>query len=144
MHNKKHKTQQVFRGWDYEEIIQWMEVDYHDTTYKVIKFRLKKFYFVMKSACKDLFLIVGWDDEEREILETKKALELLQDKLYSFNYSNVEQKYLDKVQGLRVYIKRLSETDHSYSTPLWIGLHDIKDDGEFIKYVILLFECLWD
>jgi len=146
LHDPKNKTQKVFRGWDYGEIIEWMEVDYKDSKFKMIKYRLREFFKTIKKAFKDLFSNRFIDREQRENEETKKVLDYLMDKLYEDTYKStkLDPKYKEKVQGLRTYVEELSKYKNSYIQPLWEGLSKIKDDGEFIRYVKHFFESLWD
>ena len=146
LHDPKNKTQKVFRGWDYGEIIEWMEVDYKDSKFKLIKYRLREFFKTMKKAFKDLFTHRFMDSEHRENEETKKALEYLMDQLFADTCSSttLNPKYKEKVDGLRTYVDELAKYKNTYVYPLWEGLSKIKDDGEFIRYVSHFFESLWD
>jgi len=144
IHDKKNKTQRVFRGWDYSEIIEWMEVDYKDSIVKMIKYRLGIFYTTMKRAFKDLFQNRLMDKDERENQATKLALNYLLKNIDDGSFNGVKKEYQEKVDGLRVYVKKLAECDHTYIQPLWKGLSEITSDNEFIRYVSFFLESLWD
>lgn len=137
-HDKRNKTQKVFRGWDFGEIIEWMEVDYKDSHIKMFKYRLKEFYKTMKIAFKELFKNRFYNEEEREIEEAKKALNHL---LY---LKDSDPRFIHKVAGLRTYVKKLYGFENTYLHPLWKGLYEIESDSEFIRYVSLLLEYMWD
>ena len=143
LHDKRNKTQKVFRGWDYSEIIEWMEVDYKDSIYKMIKYRLKEFYKTIKTALKKLFLNRYIDEEDRENEATKDALEFLMSNMYN-NSGLVKEEHKKKVDGLRTYVTKLAECDNTYIQPLWKGLSEIKSDFEFVRYVQFFLESLWD
>ena len=97
----------------------------------------------MKKEFKNIFQNIFLDEEERENEATKKALDFLLDNLYN-NSGLVIEKHKKKVDGLRTYVKRLSECDHTYTQPLWEGLSKIKSDFEFIRYVKHSLEYMWD
>lgn len=141
LHDKRNKTQKVFRGWDYSEIIEWMDVDYKDSKFKTIKFRLIDFFITMKKAFKVLFENRFYDEDIREIQETKKALKCLMKHL---DEDIPNKKYKEKVDGLRTYVTKLSEKNDTYIQPLWKGLSEIKSDSEFVRYVSFFLESLWD
>jgi len=145
LHHPKNKTQKVFRGWDYGEIIEWMEVDYKESKIKAIKFKLSVFFTNIKKAFKDLFNCrYSMTHEQIEIKETKKALDILSNKLAETFSNNIDQKYIDKVNGLRTYVTKLSKFENTYIQPLWKGLSEIKSDSEFVRYVKHFLESLWD
>ena len=145
LHHPKNKTQKVFRGWDYGEIIEWMEVDYKESKIKAIKFKLSVFFTDIKKAFKDLFNCrYSMTHEQIEIKETKKALDILSNKLAETYINQVDQKYIDKVNGLRTYVTKLSKFENTYIQPLWKGLSEIKSDSEFVRYVKHFLESLWD
>jgi hypothetical protein len=143
LHDKRNKTQSIFRGWDYSEIIEWMEVEYKDSKFKMIKYRLNVFFKAIKRALKDLFTNRFMGEEEREIIQTKKALEHLEIHTYN-NTGLIDPKYKNKVDGLRIYVERLALCDNTYVQPLWKGLSEIKSDSEFVRYVKYFLESLWD
>lgn len=142
LHDKRNKTQKVFRGWDYSEIIEWMEVDYKDSIFKMIKYRLSNFFKVMKKAFKDLFTNRYMDEDDRENIATKKALDYLMSNMY--DSTNIKKEYKEKVDGLRTYVTKLAKHDNTYIQPLWKGLSEIKSDSEFVRYVSFFLESLWD
>jgi len=145
LHHPKNKTQKVFRGWDYGEIIEWMEVDYKESKIKAIKFKLSVFFTDIKKAFKELFNCrYSMTHEQIEIKETKKALDILSNKLAETYINQVDQKYIDKVNGLRTYVTKLSKFENTYIQPLWKGLSEIKSDSEFVRYVKHFLESLWD
>jgi hypothetical protein len=143
-HNPKNKTQKVFRGWDYSEIIEWMEIDYKKTKTKLIKFKLSVFCDTIKKAFKELFDFKCYMSQEQiEIQETKKALDILMNKI-SDQVININPIYINKVKGLRTYVTKLATFDNTYIQPLWKGLSEIKSDTEFVRYVKHFLESLWD
>jgi len=143
LHDKRNKTQKVFRGWDYSEIIEWMDVEYKDSYFKIIKYRLNVFYKTIKRALRDLFKNKYLDKDDRENQETKRALNYLMMNLDNSS-SEIQEKCKIKVEGLRTYVTKLSNNRKSYIYPLWKGLSEIESDCEFVKYVSFFLESLWD
>lgn len=145
LHDKRLKTQRVFKGWDYSEIIEWMEVEEKLTIKNQLFHRLNIFFKDIKKSFKNLFQWI-LNDEEMEIKKTKKAIDYLMKKCWeeSCGSYKLTEKEREKIGGLRTYMRRLSRFKNSYLHPLWEGLYKIEDDETFLKYISHFLESLWD
>ena len=148
LHDHRNKTQSMFRGWDFSEITEWLEVNKEKSgKFKHILYRIRLWKKIVWNTTKELFLPFIYDYEEVKNIETKKALDFLIKKVEDVETGHsavLDVKYREKINGLRTYIIRLAEQDSTYVTPLWQGLSRIEHDAVFLTYVKYLLETLWD
>lgn len=76
----------------------------------------------------------AYDEEER-----KPLIEFIQS-----HYDGYNDKYDEHIiEGCKSYLKALIKNDRCYSTPLWQGLLQIKDNTTFMQYFIWLLPSMW-
>lgn len=146
LHDPKNKTQTMFKGWDFTEITEWLDVNDNHTTYSRIYFRIKVFFNTVNKAVKELFASFGYDSEILSNYKTKKAINFL---IIKYNESiengtQLDPKILKKIDGLRTYMEKLVEQDNTEITSVWKALIEIEDDEIFLHYIKYFLESLWD
>lgn len=85
---------------------------------------------------------VDYNKPEKEILD--KTREKIKEIMDLFNTNRISKHQQKLIDGIRTFTLRLSEHNNSYSSPLWSGLYKIEHDGEFLKFVYILLERMWD
>ena len=87
-------------------------------------------------------LEVNLDIGDQYILSnTRKKIRNIIMKLYD---NKQTQQDIFKINQIRFFIKKLSENNNTYIWPLWVGLGNIKEDTEFLRFIDLLLPYLWD
>ena len=156
LHDKRNKTQTSFRGWDWTELSEWLDVkdELELNFFGKVKIVLAKCKIFFLKCCYEYNKLFKWsliaDSEEVLLYNIRKVLqELASERFYRNSNSEklcklTEEELKEKIGGIRTFVKRLSEGKHSYTTPLWNGLYRIKSDEEFLRYVEELLPHLWD
>lgn len=144
MINKKpqyQKTEQSFRGWGWEEISRWLGAP-EITGIHIFLFKLKYLWSDIHKTFNRYFGKFRITDTEEIYIElTRDELIKL---IVNIHDGNIIKEQKEKIEGIRTYISRLIEQDHSYLSPLWEGLIKIENETEFLKFVNVLLPYLWD
>jgi hypothetical protein len=111
---KKKKTQRMFTGIDFSEIIEWLGIDMDE------------------------------HEEKEAIKLAKIEIEKLRLKLGRDGYlDGSDKETIRKVEGIRTYVRICSEREIDYSNKIWKGLYETEHDSTFLVYVSLLLEYMW-
>jgi hypothetical protein len=61
------------------------------------------------------------------------------------NYNGKPTRPMRKcAKDIRIFLKKLSKSEHHYDTPVWKGMSKIEDDFTLLSYAIKLMGNMWD
>ncbi len=61
------------------------------------------------------------------------------------NHKQLKSRVLRKVANdLSLYLLRLSQQEHSYYSPMWLGMSKIESDEELVKISSVIIGFMWD
>ena len=111
---KKKKTQKMFVGYDFSEIIEWLGIDMDE------------------------------HEEKEAIKLAQIEIEKLRSKLGRDGYlDSHDEETIKKVEGIRTYVRICSEREMDYSYKIWKGLYETEHDSTFLVYVSVLLKYMW-